>query len=210
MGRCKGLVPSLQLGTTEKGHLCSRAPYRLLLLELHHRSAALCQMLLLSPPLQVLISRVQPKKRLHVNFSESGSQVTQPGTLRPPIFLPLSLLPSFYCPFSLRPFHFSYPSSLLPLPHLPQTMKSFTPASLWASASFSSLFLDQLLLLFWYMDPHESSKVVSSAPQSPSLWLMLLASHPEALYEADAPILQLLWVSVNNRSHLYPSLEDCP
>lgn len=176
-------------------NLSSRAPYRVALLETTSQlSCSLCQIPLPFPPFQLLLSRVLTYKGLYVNFSESGSQVTQPESSYLPIFLPLSL------PYFLFTLPFSLPSAL-PLSSLPPTSLSFLSPSFTLSLrlhSFSPLLLSELLLhsLLTFLTLHSSGTwTIMAAPK----WCLQLLSHHRCglccWYPSNMPFTRLKHIS---------------
>lgn len=149
----------------------------------------------------MLSSRALPNKGLYINFSESGSQVTHPGTLYLPIFLHSPPLP---LPFSLLPPPFSY--SFYPLPSL-----TFLPSL--RLLSFYFILFSLLRPTFSAFLVHGPSRLLQNGIFSSSVTVTVayaVGIPPTCPLLADVPIMQLAWMLVNNSSHVHPSAEHCP
>lgn len=204
-------IPLLQLGTAEKGHLSSRAPYRVAFIRTASQFSCFLWQILIPSPFPVLVSKVLPntctltsqslvlrwpKLGHHASQSSSHSPSSLPfySPVSPPslsLFLPLfSLLASFF--FHSLPLSWLCSFSPLLSECLLHSLLTFQTTSLCSSGSWTIM-----------AAPKQSSAsatiiVAYAFGHPPRCPLLGWCTHPA------------VWVLVNDCLHWYPSLQDYP
>lgn len=177
-GGIKARSPCSNLGQLRRDNWEGTTYWVALIENVSQLSCFLCHILLPSPSFQVLLSRVLPYEGLYINFSESGSQVVQPGSPYLWIFFLLSLL---YFLFILPSLPVSCPSffplSLLLLFFFLLFLFSLSVSPSDYIVSRPCFFLNFYFILFSLLSLTSSAFLVHGSSGLPPKWCLQLLHH---------------------------------